>query len=91
MRAVTPSAWWRWRGRGHPHDLVRDHPLVHCGPALDAGRGVPTEECLIERDTACADEFRARAVRPARLCSWCAATVLRFDRGEVLRILEPSR
>lgn len=53
--------------------------------------GVPFEECLIERDTACADEFRARGAAGTPLLVVRGHTVLGFDRGEVLRILEPSR
>jgi glutaredoxin len=52
--------------------------------------GVPFEECLIERDTACADEFRARGGLGTPLLVVRGRSVLGFDRGAVLEALEPS-
>lgn len=56
-----------------------------------SAEGVPFDECLIERDPACADEFRARGGGGTPLLVVRGQTILGFDRGEVLKKLEPSR
>lgn len=102
--ALTFAASWAWRShvsakdgeelaqRAQPGD-IRMISSETCGWCTAARRwmrseGVAFSECFVERDAQCAADYQARGARGTPTLVVRGQTVVGFDRGRIVEILQ---